>query len=178
MQAFLSIKKSYKLINKGTIVIKSYEFTPLDVINDTIQKRITYPINVKWVCDPWNKGRKARIWFKNKKYIEEVIKYFSTMSDNELDIILEKIEQEKVPEVFKGIIKKFKTVSEHHIITDISIGDEIPMILFLYDDNNKFIKPDVMEYKKKKENVFSLAQFKTAFPKPPEFNKKLLEKIL
>ena len=95
-------------MKKIKLIVKKYPIYPSYYINqEQLKRRVPNEIKVKFLVEPPTSGRKMAQWRRIRTHITEQVQLFSVMSTDELFIIKQAIEQEKLPHIFLSIINLF-----------------------------------------------------------------------
>jgi hypothetical protein len=122
-----------------------YLITPIEAAQPKrLDLRDTHTVETHWLFFPAT-GSAYRQYLKQKKHVEEQIKWLAVLTTDELYRVKQAIDNQQVPSFFKEIIDtiySFKQQGKH--VISISVGDNInKMPLFEYEDDSKWQNPTV-----------------------------------
>ncbi len=121
------------------------KLTPIEAANvKNLQLRHPHTVNVRWNYFP-HTGNKMQLYTKQKKHMEEQIKWLCVLETNELYKTKLAIETGDVPQLFLEIVNKIydaKRNNQH--VVELLIGNGVDKLpLFDYDDKEKWNNPGI-----------------------------------
>lgn len=129
-----------------------YITTPIEAAQPKrLDLRDTHTVEIHWLFFPAT-GNAYRHYLKQKKHVEEQIKWLAVLTTDELFRVKQGIISNDVPEFFKEIVDtiySFKQQGKH--VISISVGDNLnKMPLFDYKDDSKWQNPGLPTNKETK----------------------------